>query len=1162
VLFVADMEKQPFLNRDVHPSGVGRSLKSEIPSDGCSIVSMENGEGQQIAVNAGVACNNATLKKGKSCGPSNPPVNGRDDKHSIHGRKAQKRIRRNSDYEKQKKQKQQIVQPEYEKWDMNKNPIILCRDYYGKSYVNVLVRMDQSKAVQFSLKPGTTATFIKRKLFQHLGLPKSKYWLHNIANCRIVDDNYRFTEPYYALKMNVRGVGGGGVKDRMVRFMWRIHNGDVHAERRLLGIAKQHAEEFQQASAQFQVELGDLEKANSRYDTSHVERKSDKPKRKERIKLFAKKQAELFKTQSVPTPQCQTPKVSSEGTETSNPNLSSVDNEPSTEEDKFEEVEFAYEEPVSEARFLLLGEEEKRLGNVPRFAANFINKRIAAPMSNVNLANTLFALWGSDDMSEYVKGKLPNEVADLKLNCIAYYKACQVESKTTALYLGMRKTVSHKKQNQDNLKNEVSLGMNISNLLTLGSSMLKKTLRTVSNVALNFIETKVVPKTEKLKSALIIKYNKVVHQNEEGMYVTETFEKPHQTTIFVIRSNDPEIYEESDSEEQNDLNASDDVLVLQDRSNMSIIQGHPIASAILEEVIKCVPGAWRIIGRLDDHVNKTTTKYKWHKRSMRYGFFQRLMYHISWNMQSQTRCADLYQQNANLMENIEEPIEPDVTHLPHGFSLPAVEYSHIDANVGYPFDSVLTVNKECSQKAPNRWYPLLFPVTNLVTYSPNFANLSAAVVCRLLIPKAQLAQPGIWQTYYFREKWAVQIDFKPDHKVWFETLEPRQKTKVLSRIQSQWKGDKIDIRTKIFAKSEEFIKKKYPRLIYNVDPFWLLELGDFAMQLSKEISQKLFPCEPTHTISNKMCFFYCSSFSAKEMNQFYNAAKQSNCGYYSLNLGDDTLVVDAFKQDNDFEVDFSNFDSTQRWDGALDFFPMLLEDWGFSKQVDKYYKMFETPIEWKHQSTKQDLELPEIPRSQMSGQPFTSVANTCCAIYATMAHVQYGASYESLGLVAKQKFSKYGCFLQGVFLWSKSNAKFAWTRLPRFLLKLKVFTEPATMYSSLEVGEAEQQALFSQWLGYGIGLENNWFYLRLGKLVRKLTPLATKERAKTKLYYQVSSDELCWIEDEQFDEFMMSRYSISRLDMEEFVQFLEGNIKAIPVMYLHSLPLVIQKVDC
>jgi len=97
--------KTTIFNRDVHPSGVGRSLKSEIPSDGCSIVSMENGEGQQIAVNAGVACNNATLKKGKSCGPSNPPVNGRDDKHSIHGRKAQKRIRRNSDYEKQKKNK-------------------------------------------------------------------------------------------------------------------------------------------------------------------------------------------------------------------------------------------------------------------------------------------------------------------------------------------------------------------------------------------------------------------------------------------------------------------------------------------------------------------------------------------------------------------------------------------------------------------------------------------------------------------------------------------------------------------------------------------------------------------------------------------------------------------------------------------------------------------------------------------------------------------------------------------------------------------------------------------------------------------------------------------------------------------------------------------------
>jgi hypothetical protein len=323
----------------------------------------------------------------------------------------------------------------------------------------------------------------------------------------------------------------------------------------------------------------------------------------------------------------------------------------------------------------------------------------------------------------------------------------------------------------------------------------------------------------------------------------------------------------------------------------------------------------------------------------------------------------------------------------------------------------------------------------------------------------------------------------------------------------------------------------------------------------------LFPPIPTFTISKIACFHYASKFSDVDMNQFVNIAMKSSHGKFVLVLGDDTMIIDR-DLGKYTEVDFSAYDSTQVKGGALDLFPALLRKMGCVEQVEAYEAMYAEKISWKH-SSGQKLEMPEewtTSPSRMSGEPGTSVANSYTTIKATQAVLEGTSTYARLGLVAKQKDYKKleTTFLKGIFLYSTSNDKWYWTRLPSFILKLKSFTEPKTVYKNFSAEKATQQMLWSQWLGFG-NTQTNWFYVELTKIVRRLCPLASN--IKTTEEYKVYTEEKFYIEDCEFDAMMFNRYGITREESEDYLAFLDKEAVAVPVIYQHSLTDKLLEVD-
>jgi hypothetical protein len=317
-------------------------------------------------------------------------------------------------------------------------------------------------------------------------------------------------------------------------------------------------------------------------------------------------------------------------------------------------------------------------------------------------------------------------------------------------------------------------------------------------------------------------------------------------------------------------------------------------------------------------------------------------------------------------------------------------------------------------------------------------------------------------------------------------------------------------------------------------------------------------------MGSKNSFYYASSFDDVELNMYFNSAINSTTGTYSMVLGDDTATLD---RDNCkyIETDYSNYDSTQTKGGALDVFPEYLRQLGCVEQADSYDAMYKEKIDWKHGPTQVPLEMPdefETPPWRMSGEPGTSLANSLTNIVATNAVLEGFATYEDLGLVVKKKVfdSPKITFLKGIWLYSHCANEYKWVRLPSFLLKLKVFTDPVTVYPKhFTPTKCYQQMLYSQWLGFG-NMLNNWFYKAFDKFIRKLCPLALEVEHKEQ--YRVYSRTKFLIEDAIFDAFMLDRYNLSAGDTLDFIEFLNREVLSIPAIVRHPLLDRLAQIDC
>jgi hypothetical protein len=590
---------------------------------------------------------------------------------------------------------------------------------------------------------------------------------------------------------------------------------------------------------------------------------------------------------------------------------------------------------------------------------------------------------------------------------------------------------------------------------------------------------------------------------------------------------------------------------------MAIFPSHPLISAWIEEIIKIFPGGSYLVGWIDDYVHGSSHRMTWHEKTMKFNFFQRLKLHRDHN-EFECSLSQDYNSYAQSEKLLPETAVFQAQMLKHGSFLESVTLPIVQPDVReyYPFEHIGNTKVALNQKRQKiKFYPLLFPATNLVTYDNTFENFQATVLLRLLVPKTNGPVQGEWNKIIERVD-IFSFDYKPDLGTWFKTLNPYQRSQVLRHASALEEGSIIDTRTKVFLKTRELLKKSskgYGRLIFNVSTKYLLLLGDFISQLSSALVKNLFPPIPIFSISKDIAFFYSSKFIDRDLNTFVNHAMNAPFGKYVLVLGDDTAIInrDAVGEDRYVETDYSAFDSTQVKGGALDLFPHFLEKMGFPVQKQIYQDMYNENIDWRHTSGKRIEMPPEYnkPPWRMSGEPGTSVANSHVNIYATKAVLEGTSTYEKLGLVVKRKCSnKFDItFLKGIWLHSASAGRWFWVRLPSFILKFKSFTEPKSIYpKSWTIERCEQQLLYSQWLGFGY-LKNNWFYKELDTIIKNLCPLASTVELTEE--YKVYSEEKFWIEDVEFDTMLLNRYNITRYESEEFLSDLREKIVSLPTIY-------------
>jgi hypothetical protein len=601
------------------------------------------------------------------------------------------------------------------------------------------------------------------------------------------------------------------------------------------------------------------------------------------------------------------------------------------------------------------------------------------------------------------------------------------------------------------------------------------------------------------------------------------------------------------------------VVKTKDDGKMSIFPSFPRLSPIIEEIVKSfVPLGPTIIGLIDDAVHGSNFRKRWHLNSMKYSFFHRLDMHYEHNRHCETSLQEHYEFYSNSDQIMPDTINSEINILSPGAALSSIPLPIINRELRdfYPYAHINKTEGVLAQKSELiKFYPLLFAINNFVSYGNTNENFVAAVLCRLLYPKTSGPEPGEWK-HILDQIQIFPFEFVPDFEAWFVELNSKQKAEVKRHLEAMEKGDKINTDTKVFLKMKELLKKSskgYGRLIFNVSTKYLYLLGDFLAQFSTAMVATLFPPIPTYTVSKVACFHYASKFNDTNMNEFVNIAMKSPCGKFVLVLGDDTMVIDR-DLGQYREIDFSAYDSTQVKGGALDLFPELLRKMGCVKQADDYAAMYAEKISWRHNSGKK-IEMPDewkTSPSRMSGEPGTSVANSYTTIMATKAVLEGTSTYARLGLVAKEKISNKldTTFLKGIFLYSSSKDRWFWTRLPSFILKLKSFTEPKSIYKTFSAEKAQQQLLWSQWLGFG-NTNTNWFYVEMTKLVRRLCPLASNVELKED--YKVYTEESFYIEDCEFDTMMLNRYGITREESENYLEFLNKNATALPIIYQHSL---------
>jgi hypothetical protein len=634
---------------------------------------------------------------------------------------------------------------------------------------------------------------------------------------------------------------------------------------------------------------------------------------------------------------------------------------------------------------------------------------------------------------------------------------------------------------------------------------------------------------------------------------------------------------------------------------MSVLFWAPVSSAYIEETLKIIPGMSHVIGVLDAMVWRDWKKYRWHVKSMRYGYFERLRAHLAHNTRSFT--SPLFNAYCNKVKGLDDAFEYGIEELAPGDTLPSQEYPTVP-DLQNPHRTYAHHIPPCLRMDLGKpgWYPLCWFVCNMQKPANTWHNFQAAVLMRLCSQSNGRVQKTLLKELQALNNeiiMSTNAQEMPTTDQWIGSLRSDQRVRVEQVIQDWEEGIQVTDDTTTFLKSNEFLcaevadrlvqpefmetfdagKKFIPRLICNVATAHFARLGLFSKFFQDEF-KKLFSNNNIVFKRNERTiapYFACGALSSDLDEWFERATGQTETISFAV-LGDDTLAVDPQRSEGMFiETDFSKFDRTQS-EALVDLTASLIAKCGYQCFSEMYSEMYRSPIKYNFQDNTGKFTVPVRNNMffRLTGEPFTCLGNSHVNIVVSTVALAYddAAVYERAGLKVKRSFSNQPAqvtFLKGVFLKAShlsGKERYCWTRLPSFLCKFgKMLCNPMTLFTrTWSPARRYQQMLWAQWRGFG-ELKNNWFYTKIHEIIKTITPLAkrsgefynsSRKYFKSKLevddYKVVSDSQGYYISDEEFDAFMLDRYSITRMEMEDFLDlFSMIKILHTPILIYHPM---------
>jgi len=595
-----------------------------------------------------------------------------------------------------------------------------------------------------------------------------------------------------------------------------------------------------------------------------------------------------------------------------------------------------------------------------------------------------------------------------------------------------------------------------------------------------------------------------------------------------------------------------------------IIKSHPLESIIIEELMR--PIAQSTLIAVEQFLGKEEAVINFHKSQLKYGFFQRIRRHLHFNFNINHSELDLHKlYNESTLTTY--PIREHETYI----QTVTQEQKLLKSDLPWATKDIVDpfMDRTCSYgENPQYIYPLMFPVTCMQSPTNSGPHFDACISVRILGAKYPKAQPDIWKSSnnFFPKIYLDFTEYTEDE--WRDKLKPIQKKKMEKIAEQDLINPKmIDKRTSVFCKADELIPsfdKFVARFIANVSPYYMYKIGYFIDVLQNAFKNTFNGLNP-FTFKTKRgleviyVLFACGKTS-QDLDIVWNFWRSN--GFKGLMvMGDDSLFHDPLL--GIWETDYSKFDASQKRGEALEILPDYIEQLGYPEQARLYREMYNQPINAKQRKDKivkgfvrgsstnlEDKWASKEFSMRLTGEPATCLANSMVNIFAAINCWRDNKEFAKYGLQVKFRTDEFVTFLKGVFL-RNIEGTYTWCRLPSFLLKFgKVLTNPTSVFKKQPYVECCEQFLHAQWLGYGELQSVNWFYAAIHKIIENLCN--RKGTTPQELEYQIVTYKPQLVSNEEFDNFMLARYGITKELMLDYLQTLR-NIKTLPCLYTHKL---------